>query len=353
MKLSQKFFAAVFCLLSLASLTKLCAQTQSDMTREACDAYRKADGELNRLYQQVLTKYKDNALFVSAFRNEQRAWLSMRDALLQTDFPLGKGETGNVKYGSVYPMCRCLNLEKTTLERVERLRRMMVETEMADGDVCAGEVAQTGQTQIIQFSEMRARVSAVETLNAPLRLVFSTVSTGRELFAFDYKDEAKEFYKPEDFNSLINAFLRFRTVSVEDLPSPLVLGVAVNPGGSDHGFMTHVFGEDGGVFKRLTPESLHTAIAGGVHLGDLGAERGKGVALWNSVWADDEAHTAPHRYEVRLYPYDAASRTFVKGETLVTKNKHAGDRAALDELKLSFFINQLDLVSGIEEYRTR
>jgi hypothetical protein len=202
-----------------------------------------------------------------------------------------------------------------------------------DGNVCGTNSTQAAQTQIVSFDDAgRVRISAVETLTEPLELTFSDVVTGRELAAFKFQQQGnKESYRPFNFHSPISPILRFKTVQIQDLPAPLILGAAVNPGGSDHGFMVRVFGEDGNnKFKVYTSEPLNTAIVGGVHIGDLGAGRGLGMAIWNFIWDDNEGRSSPHVFEVQMYPYDKITRrrrkptSFAQRRSSAVSNKNAG-----------------------------
>jgi hypothetical protein len=151
--------------------------------------------------------------------------------------------------------------------------------------------------------------------------------------------------------SLIDPFVRFRALDVEGLPAPLVLAVAVRPGGSDHGFETTVVGARGAAFRVLTPEPLLTSMQGGVFVGDLGGARGPGAAVWGFIWEDGEVHHASHRYEVKLYPFDARRGVFRRAAVLRSKQKHARGEDALEELGLPRFTNLLDNFPAIEEYR--
>lgn len=121
--------------------TSILAQTQAEIDRKACDEYRRADAELNRVYQQVLTEYKTDSLFVDKLRGAQRAWLRYRDAQLEALYPARDPQRA---YGSVYPMCRCQALTALTLERTEVLRRWIMGVE--EGDVCSGSIRISGYT---------------------------------------------------------------------------------------------------------------------------------------------------------------------------------------------------------------
>ena len=107
------------------------AMTQLDTNDCAAAKYAKADAELNRVYQAVLEKHKDDALSVKKLRAAQRAWLAFRDAELEAKYP-HSGERGY--YGSVLPMCYSLEKTRLTEERTQRLREWLDEGE--EGDVC-------------------------------------------------------------------------------------------------------------------------------------------------------------------------------------------------------------------------
>ena len=111
------------------------AQSQGDMNSAACGKYRRADDELNRVYQQILREYAEDADFVSKLKEAQRAWLAYRDAHVESVFP---GEDKRAVYGSVFPMCHCGEVEGLTRERTRVLRRWLAG--LPEGDVCAGTI---------------------------------------------------------------------------------------------------------------------------------------------------------------------------------------------------------------------
>lgn len=63
------------------------AQAQSELNEDACNRLKKADTELNHVYQQVLASKATDADFLKAFRQAQRAWISFRDAHVRSIFP--------------------------------------------------------------------------------------------------------------------------------------------------------------------------------------------------------------------------------------------------------------------------
>jgi len=109
--------------------------TQGELNDCFCSQYKKADAELNRIYQELIAANGHDKVFVDKLKIAQRAWIAFRDAQLEATYP----ETGDpqVKYGSVYPMCYCMAQQNLTEERTKHLRRMLRSTE---GDVCGWNV---------------------------------------------------------------------------------------------------------------------------------------------------------------------------------------------------------------------
>lgn len=210
------------------------------------------------------------------------------------------------------------------------------------------------QEETLRFpSAGEVRVRAVKQTRRVPRLEFASARTGRALKTFHLGTSDPESFKPDAGwgDSPIDPFVRFRALDAEGLPRPLVFAVAVRPGGSDHTFETTLIGEAGGRPKVLTPEPLLTSIQGGVFVGDLGGSYGRGVAVWVFLWDDDEAHYAAHRYEVRLYTYDARRASFRRAAVLRSKGKHRQGVDALAELGLPRYANLLDDFPALKDYR--
>lgn len=111
------------------------AQTQLEMNEEANEAYKKADKELNAVFNKTLQEYQSDAKFIAKLRASQRAWIKFRDAEVEAQFP----ETDKRgQYGSVYPMCWSMALTDLTKERIKKLRVWLDGVEEAD--VCAGSI---------------------------------------------------------------------------------------------------------------------------------------------------------------------------------------------------------------------
>jgi uncharacterized protein YecT (DUF1311 family) len=114
------------------------AQTQVEMNACAGEEYKAADAELNRVYQAVLKKYKDDAKFVTKLRAAQRAWVAYRDAEVEAKFPHGDESRAKEYYGSVLPMCDAQFRAQLTQDRIDQLREWLDGAE--EGDICSGSV---------------------------------------------------------------------------------------------------------------------------------------------------------------------------------------------------------------------
>jgi uncharacterized protein YecT (DUF1311 family) len=112
------------------------AKTQLEMNGCAYGMYQEEDTELNRVYREVLKRYKEDHVFIKKFQEAQRAWLKFRDAQFEAMFPQILDSRGQYNYGSVFPMCSSLYKASLTHTRVEEIRAWLEGTE--EGDVCSG-----------------------------------------------------------------------------------------------------------------------------------------------------------------------------------------------------------------------
>lgn len=121
-----------------ASQTKNCietAMTQLEMNRCSGIEYKEADAELNRVYRLIREIYQEDKEFLNNLKVAQRAWIKLRDADFELQFP-HTDEPGY--YGSVFPMCASGFKTQLTLQRVEFLKRWLAGSE--EGDVCSGSI---------------------------------------------------------------------------------------------------------------------------------------------------------------------------------------------------------------------
>jgi uncharacterized protein YecT (DUF1311 family) len=127
-------------------ISSLHAQTQSDLDQQSCGQFHKADVSLNATYSKILKEYGKDAQFISKLKAAQRAWLAFRDAELEARFPKPDKQT---EYGTVYPVCRCTQLQELTEERTKELTLWL--DGIPEGDVCAGSVktAAAGHSSVV------------------------------------------------------------------------------------------------------------------------------------------------------------------------------------------------------------
>lgn len=128
--MKQIILLASLCFCSFISFS----QTQSEINNDAMRSYLKADSQLNRTYQKILTEYKTDTLFIRNFKVAQRLWLQLRDAEMKAKFP----EREDGYYGSVLPMCWYMHIKNLTIERTNQIKVWLDGIE--EGDVCSGSV---------------------------------------------------------------------------------------------------------------------------------------------------------------------------------------------------------------------
>jgi uncharacterized protein YecT (DUF1311 family) len=119
---------------SLLSLNSF-GQSQAAMNQEADVAYRKADQELNRVYQQILKEYRTKTVFLQSLKAAQQRWIQFRDAEMKARYPAANAQ---FEYGSFFPVCYSNGLEELTKARTKQLRLWL--TGIPEGDMCNGSV---------------------------------------------------------------------------------------------------------------------------------------------------------------------------------------------------------------------
>ena len=123
---------------SLASFSSF-GQSQGQLNQEADAAYRKADQELNRVYQQIFKEYRTKTVFLQSLKTAQQRWIQFRDAEMQARFP---ATNSLVEYGSFFPVCYSNGMEELTKARIKQLRLWL--TGIPEGDMCNGSVKVAG-----------------------------------------------------------------------------------------------------------------------------------------------------------------------------------------------------------------
>ena len=130
--MNYKILILVF--LCFLSVQKIFAETQIELNQKECDKWQLLDKDLNQSYQKVLANYKEDKKFIKKFIKAQRKWLEFRDAYLESIYPDNSGTA----YGSIYPMCRCIHLQKLTSDRLRQIEVWL--TGFEEGDACQGSV---------------------------------------------------------------------------------------------------------------------------------------------------------------------------------------------------------------------
>jgi hypothetical protein len=133
----------------------------------------------------------------------------------------------------------------------------------------------------------------------------------------------------------LNPTVHYALLPGPDPTSRAVLAVAAATGGSDCAYEAIVFGSERGKLSLWTPKTLDTMAEGGIFVGQLGARRGYGLAVWNFIWGN-EPHVAPHRYRVSLYHLNRRRMIFYPTITMTTRGHYSDDSSALRELGLTF-----------------
>lgn len=114
------------------------AQTQGEMNQSACADFTQADKALNSTYQQLVSQYKSDTVFIAKLRSSQRAWLKYRDAQLDMRYPdFTTSPRALASYGSALPMCLCRVQAKLTSARVSELQQWL---NGQQGDACNGSI---------------------------------------------------------------------------------------------------------------------------------------------------------------------------------------------------------------------
>lgn len=123
-------------ILILLLVSNFCiGQTQLEMNQEADKNYKKADKELNLIYNKILKDYQTDTKFILKLKEAQKAWIKFRDAEMDALFP---EEDKQLQYGSVFPMCWSKAITDLTNERIKKLKVWLSGIE--EGDMCSGSI---------------------------------------------------------------------------------------------------------------------------------------------------------------------------------------------------------------------
>ena len=109
------------------------AMTQAEMNECSNMSFQMADGELNRVYTAIKSRYSDDKLFLKKLKKAQLAWIKTRDADFEMKFPHSQNPS---YYGSVFSMCADGYKTELTLKRIAFLKQWLIGGE--EGDFCNG-----------------------------------------------------------------------------------------------------------------------------------------------------------------------------------------------------------------------
>lgn len=101
------------------------SQSQMEMNATAAANYRKADKDLNVVYQSVMKKHAKDAVFLKSMKAAQKAWIVFRNAEMIAKFP-HKDEANY--YGSIFGLDWNSTLQELTDKRTKELKVYLKET---------------------------------------------------------------------------------------------------------------------------------------------------------------------------------------------------------------------------------
>ena len=119
-----KIVLLILCCLSMPAF----AQTQSEMTRQACEDYTKADKALNAAYMRLKNTCQKDPAFLKQLKVTQQLWITLRDAEADLLYPLGPTS------GTMQPLLRCAKMMEMTQKRTVDLKQWYKDAK--DGIIC-------------------------------------------------------------------------------------------------------------------------------------------------------------------------------------------------------------------------
>jgi hypothetical protein len=129
-----------------------------------------------------------------------------------------------------------------------------------------------------------------------------------------------------------SAGIEFKVFHIIGLPDPLLMVIALGPGGSDNLWEMTLIGVVSGQIIRIWKQSKKLFNAGGLFVGDLGKGRGIGIAQWD--WRSSECHSCePDEYRIKLYLWNKENAQFVVGPEFTFKKNRFDE---IEKLGLSF-----------------
>ena len=111
-----KKYSFIIMFIVLSANFNLAAQTQAEMNKTAHDDFKKADAELNKVYNQVMKilNGKEKQLLISS----QKDWLKFRDSHCKFEIEQYNG-------GSIQPLIYSTCLTERTNDRIDDLKAIL------------------------------------------------------------------------------------------------------------------------------------------------------------------------------------------------------------------------------------
>jgi len=100
------------------------AHAQAELDSCASDEAKRADSELNSVYQQLLAKAKSTPGATEKVKAAEKAWLQFRDAYIAAMFP---ADDKQMNYGTMYPMEVDLEIASLAREQTRRIKILISE----------------------------------------------------------------------------------------------------------------------------------------------------------------------------------------------------------------------------------
>lgn len=95
---------------------------QSEVTAAVYKEFRRSDQKLNEIYRKIFVKYKSNPLFLKKLTLAERAWISYRDAHLESLYPESDRQ---YQYNGLYSIAYFLEKAHLTWERAKQLNEWL------------------------------------------------------------------------------------------------------------------------------------------------------------------------------------------------------------------------------------
>lgn len=143
-------------------------------------------------------------------------------------------------------------------------------------------------------------IQAREEFEQNPEVLFKSAATGKLLLRYTFAEPDGVLKPHARSDAFQRPFVRFQAIRVVGMPSPMILAIAVEPGGSDHGFYAMVIAEVRGRLRTLQSRPFLTDVQGGLYVGYLNSSLGNGLVVWNFIW-NEGIHYDFHHYKIETY----------------------------------------------------